>query len=52
VRAFLGCLDLCAGRYDTPSHRLFRDLNTVFHSDVYNPLFGVRLARSSAMNLR
>ncbi|CAD6248316.1 unnamed protein product [Miscanthus lutarioriparius] len=30
ITAFLGGLDLCAGRYDTPSHRLFRDLNTVF----------------------
>ena len=42
ITAFLGGLDLCAGRYDTPSHRLFRDLDTVFHGDVYNPLFGVR----------
>ncbi|KAK3151992.1 hypothetical protein QOZ80_2BG0152990 [Eleusine coracana subsp. coracana] len=25
ITAFLGGLDLCAGRYDTPSHRLFRD---------------------------
>jgi phospholipase D1/2 len=42
ITAFLGGLDLCAGRYDTPSHRLFRDLQTVFHGDVYNPTFGVR----------
>ncbi|XP_062217991.1 phospholipase D delta-like isoform X3 [Phragmites australis] len=41
ITAFLGGLDLCAGRYDTPTHRLFRDLHTVFHGDVYNPTFGV-----------
>ncbi|KAL6629733.1 hypothetical protein ACP70R_029498 [Stipagrostis hirtigluma subsp. patula] len=43
VTAFLGGLDLCAGRYDTPSHRLFRGLGTVFHGDVYNPTFGAAL---------
>jgi phospholipase D1/2 len=42
VTAFLGGLDLCAGRYDTPGHTLFRGLHTVFHGDVYNPTFGVR----------
>ncbi|CAO2033918.1 unnamed protein product [Urochloa humidicola] len=40
VTAFLGGLDLCAGRYDTPGHTLFRGLRTVFHGDVYNPTFG------------
>nr|CAB3445344.1 unnamed protein product [Digitaria exilis]CAB3445348.1 unnamed protein product [Digitaria exilis]CAB3448606.1 unnamed protein product [Digitaria exilis] len=39
VTAFLGGLDLCAGRYDTPSHTLFHGLHTVFHGDVYNPTF-------------
>jgi len=39
VTAFLGGLDLCAGRYDTPAHTLFRGLRTVFHGDVYNPTF-------------
>jgi phospholipase D1/2 len=39
ITAFLGGLDLCPGRYDTPSHRLFRDLHTVFDGDVYNPTF-------------
>ncbi|KAL6848534.1 hypothetical protein ACP4OV_021828 [Aristida adscensionis] len=39
ITAFLGGLDLCAGRYDTPSHRLFRGLDTVFSGDVYNPTF-------------
>ncbi|CAO2206498.1 unnamed protein product [Urochloa humidicola] len=40
ITAFLGGLDLCDGRYDTPSHRLFRDLHTVFQGDVHNPTFG------------
>ncbi|KAF8754445.1 hypothetical protein HU200_011458 [Digitaria exilis] len=39
VTAFLGGLDLCAGRYDTPGHTLFHGLHTVFHGDVYNPTF-------------
>ena len=39
VTAFLGGLDLCAGRYDTPAHTLFRGLRTVFHGDIYNPTF-------------
>ncbi|WMV16574.1 hypothetical protein MTR67_009959 [Solanum verrucosum] len=39
VTAFLGGLDLCDGRYDTPEHRLFRDLDTVFKDDVHQPTF-------------
>ncbi|XVE56223.1 hypothetical protein DITRI_Ditri03aG0220500 [Diplodiscus trichospermus] len=39
ITAFLGGLDLCDGRYDTPEHRLFRDLNTVFGDDYHNPTF-------------
>jgi len=39
VTAFLGGLDLCAGRYDTPAHTLFRGLRTIFHGDIYNPTF-------------
>ncbi|XVF63609.1 hypothetical protein PTKIN_Ptkin09bG0100400 [Pterospermum kingtungense] len=39
ITAFLGGLDLCDGRYDTPEHRLFRDLNTVFGDDFHNPTF-------------
>uniref|UniRef100_A0A0D3EZX5 Phospholipase D n=1 Tax=Oryza barthii TaxID=65489 RepID=A0A0D3EZX5_9ORYZ len=31
ITAFLGGLDLAAGRYDTPSHRLFADLGTPWH---------------------
>ncbi|KAL6995918.1 phospholipase D [Sarracenia purpurea var. burkii] len=39
ISAFIGGLDLCDGRYDTPEHRLFRDLNTVFQGDYHNPTF-------------
>ncbi|XP_076948548.1 phospholipase D delta-like isoform X3 [Bidens hawaiensis] len=39
ISAFIGGLDLCDGRYDTPKHRLFRDLDTVFESDFHNPTF-------------
>ncbi|KAK7399686.1 hypothetical protein VNO78_10875 [Psophocarpus tetragonolobus] len=39
ITAFIGGLDLCDGRYDTPEHRLFRDLDTVFHKDFHNPTF-------------
>ncbi|KAL6511903.1 hypothetical protein OROGR_021500 [Orobanche gracilis] len=37
ITAFIGGLDLCDGRYDTPQHRLFRDLDTIFHDDYHNP---------------
>ncbi|PKA55651.1 Phospholipase D delta [Apostasia shenzhenica] len=39
ITAFIGGLDLCDGRYDTPEHRLFRDLDTVFLDDFHNPTF-------------
>ncbi|KAL8030751.1 hypothetical protein ABFX02_14G305800 [Erythranthe guttata] len=39
ITAFLGGLDLCDGRYDTPEHRLFTDLDTVFKDDYHNPTF-------------
>ncbi|XP_076936541.1 phospholipase D delta-like [Bidens hawaiensis] len=39
ISAFIGGLDLCDGRYDTPEHRLFRDLDTVFANDYHNPTF-------------
>ena len=41
ITAFIGGLDLCDGRYDTPEHRLFRDLDTVFQDDYHNPTFSV-----------
>ncbi|GFP80148.1 phospholipase d delta [Phtheirospermum japonicum] len=37
ITAFLGGLDLCDGRYDTPEHRLYRDKHTVFANDYSNP---------------
>ncbi|CAN0918889.1 Phospholipase D delta [Linum grandiflorum] len=39
LTAFVGGLDLCDGRYDTPEHRLFRDLDTCFKDDFHNPTF-------------
>ncbi|KAG8654525.1 phospholipase D delta isoform X2 [Manihot esculenta] len=39
ISAFIGGLDLCDGRYDTPEHRLFKDLDTVFQDDYHNPTF-------------
>ncbi|XP_060195612.1 phospholipase D delta-like isoform X2 [Lycium barbarum] len=42
ITAFIGGLDLCDGRYDTPEHRLFSDLDTVFGNDVHNPTFTQR----------
>ncbi|GJN40595.1 hypothetical protein PR202_gb29833 [Eleusine coracana subsp. coracana] len=41
ITAFVGGLDLCDGRYDTPEHRLFKDLDTVFENDYHNPTFPV-----------
>ncbi|KAG8632274.1 phospholipase D delta-like isoform X1 [Manihot esculenta] len=47
ITAFIGGLDLCDGRYDTPEHRLFQDLDTVFQDDFHNPTFsaGIRCPR-------
>ncbi|KAF9618305.1 hypothetical protein IFM89_000940 [Coptis chinensis] len=42
ITAFIGGLDLCDGHYDTPEHRLFRDLDSVFANDFHNPTFPVR----------
>ncbi|KAL5982617.1 hypothetical protein ACLOJK_016691 [Asimina triloba] len=39
ITAFIGGLDLCDGRYDTPEHRLFNDLDTVYAGDFHNPTF-------------
>ncbi|KAL9267976.1 Phospholipase D delta-like protein [Drosera capensis] len=41
LTAFLGGLDMCDGRYDTPEHRLCRDLDTTFQDDYHNPTFTV-----------
>ncbi|KAJ4956605.1 hypothetical protein NE237_013388 [Protea cynaroides] len=39
IIAFVGGLDLCDGRYDTPRHDLFRTLQTVHRDDYHNPNF-------------
>lgn len=35
LTAFLGGIDLCDGRYDTPEHSLFHTLNTVHSHDFH-----------------
>ncbi|CAN8320846.1 unnamed protein product [Cochlearia groenlandica] len=39
ISAFIGGIDLCDGRYDTPQHTLFKGLDTVFQGDFHNPTF-------------
>ncbi|TMX04389.1 hypothetical protein EJD97_009045 [Solanum chilense] len=39
IIAFVGGLDLCDGRYDTPEHPLFRTLKTVHSEDYHNPTY-------------
>ncbi|XP_061346680.1 phospholipase D beta 1-like isoform X1 [Gastrolobium bilobum] len=39
IIAFVGGLDLCDGRYDTPNHPLFRTLQTFHKDDYHNPTF-------------
>lgn len=44
ILAFVGGLDLCDGRYDSPQHPLFRTLQTVHADDFHNPTFVGNLA--------
>lgn len=44
IVAFVGGLDLCDGRYDTPHHPLFRTLQTTHKDDFHNPTFTGTLA--------
>ncbi|XP_020218217.1 phospholipase D beta 1 [Cajanus cajan] len=37
IIAFIGGLDLCVGRYDTPNHPIFRTLQTTHKHDFHNP---------------
>ncbi|KAD6794634.1 hypothetical protein E3N88_05530 [Mikania micrantha] len=37
VVSFVGGLDLCDGRYDSPFHSLFRTLDTAHHDDFHQP---------------
>ncbi|CAN4125181.1 unnamed protein product [Withania somnifera] len=39
IIAFVGGLDLCDGRYDTPEHPVFRTLQTVHSDDYHNPTY-------------
>ncbi|KAF5732990.1 Phospholipase D beta 1 isoform 1 [Tripterygium wilfordii] len=39
IIAFVGGLDLCDGRYDTPQHPILRTLQTVHKDDYHNPTY-------------
>lgn len=39
ILSFVGGIDLCDGRYDTPFHTLFRTLDTAHHDDFHQPNF-------------
>ncbi|KAL5727768.1 phospholipase D [Ranunculus cassubicifolius] len=39
IVAFVGGLDLCDGRYDSPQHPLFRTLETLHKDDYHNPSY-------------
>ncbi|CAH1426486.1 unnamed protein product [Lactuca virosa] len=39
IVSFIGGIDLCDGRYDTPFHSLFRTLDSAHHDDFHQPNF-------------
>lgn len=39
IVSFIGGIDLCDGRYDTPKHPLFTTLTTIHHDDFHQPNF-------------
>ncbi|GAV87053.1 C2 domain-containing protein/PLDc domain-containing protein/PLD_C domain-containing protein [Cephalotus follicularis] len=39
IVSFVGGIDLCDGRYDSPFHSLFRTLDTAHHDDFHQPNF-------------
>ncbi|KAL3619342.1 Phospholipase D beta 1 [Castilleja foliolosa] len=39
IVSFVGGLDLCIGRYDTPKHQIYSTLETVHKDDFHNPNF-------------
>ncbi|KAL3824229.1 hypothetical protein ACJIZ3_020258 [Penstemon smallii] len=44
--SFVGGIDLCDGRYDTPFHSLFRTLDTAHHDDFHQPNYtGAAIAK-------
>lgn len=49
IIAFIGGLDLCAGRYDTPQHHIFKTLQTVHQDDYHNPNFTVTIQSISLL---
>lgn len=51
IIAFIGGLDLCMGRYDTPQHPLFKTLPTVHQDDYHNPNFTVIIQSISLLML-
>ncbi|CAI9101662.1 OLC1v1039035C1 [Oldenlandia corymbosa var. corymbosa] len=44
IISFLGGLDLCDGRYDTPQHPIFKTLQTTHVDDYHNPTFAGSVA--------
>lgn len=46
IISFIGGLDLCNGRYDTPQHPIFRTLTTLHSDDYHNPTFTVNISNS------
>ena len=52
IIAFIGGLDLCSGRYDTPQHALFKTLQTVHQDDYHNPNFIVIIQSISFLMLK
>ncbi|CAA0827374.1 Phospholipase D alpha 1 [Striga hermonthica] len=46
IVSFVGGIDLCDGRYDTPFHSLFRTLDTAHHDDFHQPNYtGAAIAK-------
>ncbi|XP_057996225.1 phospholipase D alpha 1-like [Hevea brasiliensis] len=39
IVSFIGGIDLCDGRYDTPFHSIFRTLDTAHYKDFHQPNF-------------
>ncbi|KAH6824319.1 phospholipase D alpha 1 [Perilla frutescens var. hirtella] len=39
IVSFVGGIDLCDGRYDTPFHSIFRTLDSAHHDDFHQPNF-------------
>ncbi|KAM0003171.1 putative phospholipase D [Helianthus debilis subsp. tardiflorus] len=44
IVSYIGGLDLCNGRYDNPTHPIFKSLETLHADDFHNPTFTGNLA--------